>query len=51
MSSISHSLCEAQKGKVTTLIFYVDDSVVTSDDQYKINNLNGFLGKEFDIKD
>lgn len=40
-----------QKGNVTTLIAYVDDFVVTCDDYYEINNLKGFLSKEFEIKD
>lgn len=39
-----------QKWKVKALIVYVDDIVVTSYDQCAINNLKGFLGKEFVIK-
>lgn len=40
-----------QKGKVIALIVYVDDIVVTDNHQCEINNLKGFLNKEFEIKD
>lgn len=39
------------QGKVTTLIVYVDDIVVTSDDHRKIKHLKDFTGKEIEIKD
>lgn len=39
-----------QKQKVTTHIVYVDDIVVTGNDQYEFNNLKRILGKEFEIK-
>lgn len=37
--------------KVTTPIGYVDDIVVTGNDQCEINNLKGFPSKECEIKD
>lgn len=40
-----------KKGNVTTLFVYITDILVTGDDQYKINNLKGFLSKEFKKKD
>lgn len=40
-----------QKGKVTTLIVYVHDIVVRSDNQCEINNQKSFLSKKFEIKD
>lgn len=50
MSNVSYSLYKALEREVTTLIVYVDDIVVTANDQCGINNLNGFLGKGFEIK-
>lgn len=36
---------------MTTFIVYVDDIVVTIANYCEINNLKGFLGKEFEIKE
>jgi len=45
--SIRHS----KTRKVTTLLVYVDDIIVTSDDSEEIQNLKKCLLKEFDIKE
>jgi len=37
-------------GKLSILIVYVDDIIVTGDNQLEINNLKGMLAKEFEIK-
>lgn len=47
-----HTLFINQKnGKITTLIVYVDDMVITGDDPKEINELKKYLSKEFEIKD
>ncbi|BBN70448.1 hypothetical protein Prudu_1477S000700 [Prunus dulcis] len=38
------------KGKLTTLIIYVDDMIVTGDDQAKMQNLQKYLAPEFEMK-
>lgn len=37
--------------KVTSLIIYIEDIVVTSNNQCEIINLKSFWGKKFEIKD
>ena len=37
--------------KLTVLIVYVNDIIVTSDDQEEIYGLKSLLAKEFEIKD
>ena len=37
--------------KLTVLIVYVNDIIVTSDDQEEIYRLKSLLAKEFEIKD
>ena len=44
---IKHSL----QGKVTALIVYVDDMVLTGNDEEEIQRLNQSLAREFDITD
>jgi len=39
------------QGKVTTLIVYVDDIVVTGNDDKEIQNLEKSLANKFEIKD
>ncbi|KAL7585442.1 uncharacterized mitochondrial protein AtMg00810-like [Lactuca sativa] len=39
------------EGKVTALIVYVDDMVVTGDDPKEMSNLQTTLATEFDLKD
>lgn len=41
----------SKTGKVTALLVYVDDIIVTCDDSEEIHNLKNCLLKEFDIKD
>lgn len=41
----------SKTGKVTTLLVYVDDIVVTGDDSKEIQNFKKCLLKEFDIKE
>ncbi|KAL6284121.1 hypothetical protein ACE6H2_015050 [Prunus campanulata] len=40
-----------QSGKLTTLIIYVDDIIVTHDDLDEIGKLKGYLASEFDMRD
>ena len=40
-----------KNGKVTLLIIYVDDMIVTSDDTKEIKNMQKYLSSEFEIKD
>ncbi|TYJ98264.1 Retrovirus-related Pol polyprotein from transposon TNT 1-94 [Cucumis melo var. makuwa] len=42
---------EAQFGKIAILIVYVDDIVLTGDDQTEISLLKQRMGDEFEIKD
>ena len=39
------------QGKITALIVYVDDIVLTGNDMTEIMNLKRYLAKEFEIKD
>ncbi|CAL8154268.1 unnamed protein product [Prunus armeniaca] len=39
-----------QKGKVTTLIIYVDDMIITGNDKHGISQLQDYLAIEFEIK-
>ena len=41
----------SKTGKVTTLLVYVDDIVLTGDDSKEIQNFKKCLLKEFDIKE
>ena len=36
---------------ITILVVYVDDIVITGDDEYEIKNLKERLGKAFEVKD
>ncbi|VVA39997.1 PREDICTED: Retrovirus-related Pol poly from transposon, partial [Prunus dulcis] len=38
------------KGKLTALIIYVDDMIVTGDDQAEMQNLHKYLASEFKMK-
>ena len=38
-------------GKLTTLIIYVDDMIVTGDDKEEISKLEDYLATEFNMKD
>ncbi|CAL9021510.1 unnamed protein product, partial [Prunus brigantina] len=38
------------KGKLTALIIYVDDMIVTGDDQAEMQNLQKYLASEFEMK-
>ncbi|XP_024190648.1 uncharacterized mitochondrial protein AtMg00810-like [Rosa chinensis] len=42
---------ESQKGKITVLIIYVDDMVITGDDNDEIGRLQQQLASEFEMKD
>lgn len=39
------------RGKVSILIVYVDDIILTGDDQEEIGVLKGRLAREFEVKD
>lgn len=39
-----------QKGKVTPLIIYVDDIIITGDDREEICKIQEQLGTEFEMK-
>ena len=41
----------SKKGKITIIIIYVDDIILTGDNEYEISNLKKFLAQEFEIKD
>ncbi|KAM2062109.1 hypothetical protein TB2_047101 [Malus domestica] len=48
----NHTLFIKHKGgKVTLLIIYVDDMIVTSDDTIEIEQLQGYLSSKFETKD
>ena len=50
-SNADHTLfLKKQQGKVTTLIVYVDDMVITGDDIEEISRLQGQLASEFKMK-
>ncbi|CAL9024715.1 unnamed protein product [Prunus brigantina] len=40
-----------RKGKVTTLIIYVDDMIITGNDKQEISQLQDYLAIEFEMKD
>uniref|UniRef100_A0A2N9I5Z3 Reverse transcriptase Ty1/copia-type domain-containing protein n=1 Tax=Fagus sylvatica TaxID=28930 RepID=A0A2N9I5Z3_FAGSY len=44
-------LKDSNEGKITALIVYVDDIVVTGNDTVEIGKLKTYLAKEFEIKD
>ena len=50
-SNADHTLfLKKQQGKVTALIVYVDDMVITGDDIEEISRLQGQLASEFKMK-
>ncbi|KAL5567125.1 hypothetical protein UlMin_030289 [Ulmus minor] len=50
-SNSDHTLfLKHQKGKIAALIIYVDDMVVTGDDQEEIESLQRYLASEFEMK-
>uniref|UniRef100_A0A2N9FX30 Reverse transcriptase Ty1/copia-type domain-containing protein n=1 Tax=Fagus sylvatica TaxID=28930 RepID=A0A2N9FX30_FAGSY len=51
-SQADHTLfLKCDRGKLTALIVYVDDMVVTSNDEEGIRRLRDYLAKEFEMKD
>lgn len=51
-SNTDHTLfLKQQKGKITALIVYVDDMVVTGNDHEEREALQNYLSKEFEMKD
>jgi hypothetical protein len=51
-SQADHTLLlECDRGKLTALIVYVDDMVVTGNDEEGIRRLRDYLAKEFEMKD
>lgn len=50
-SDDDHTLFVKNNGKVTTLIVYVDDMVVTGNDPDEMANLQTILEMEFELKD
>lgn len=51
-SHSDHTLfLKRQNGKLTALIIYVDDMIVTGDDQKKIQRLQKYLATEFEMKE
>ena len=51
-SNSDHTLFLKKKnGKITCLIFYVDDMIITGDDEEEIGELRKNLFKEFEMKD
>ncbi|MDD0148486.1 reverse transcriptase domain-containing protein, partial [Shigella flexneri] len=47
-----HTLFIKRKnGKITALIVYVDDMIVTGDDPKEMNEFQKYLSKEFEMKD
>ncbi|BBH02385.1 hypothetical protein Prudu_012927 [Prunus dulcis] len=50
-SNSDHTLfMKHRKGKLTALIIYVDDMIVTGDDQAEIQSLQKYLASEFEMK-
>ncbi|CAL2255956.1 unnamed protein product [Prunus armeniaca] len=50
-SNSDHTLfLKRHKGKLTALIIYVDDMIVTRDDQAEMQNLQKYLASEFEMK-
>lgn len=48
----NHTLFVNRQGsKVTTLIVYVDDTIVTRNDEAEMKELECYIAKEFEIKD
>ncbi|CAL8119796.1 unnamed protein product [Prunus armeniaca] len=51
-SNADHTLfLKRRKGKVTVLIMYVDDMIITGDDTEEIDKLKHYLSTEFEMKD
>jgi hypothetical protein len=51
-SNVDHTLFYKHGAKkVTILIVYVDDIVITGDDCVEISNLKNYLAQEFELKD
>ena len=51
-SNADHTLfLKRQDGKITILIIYVDDMIVTSNDNDEMTKLKTCLASEFDMKD
>ena len=51
-SHSDHTLfLKRQNGKLTALIIYVDDMIMTSDDQKEIQRLQKYLAIEFEMKE
>ncbi|PRQ35290.1 putative RNA-directed DNA polymerase [Rosa chinensis] len=51
-SNSDHTLFIKRKnGKITALIVYVDDMIVTGDDPKEMNELQKYMSKEFEMKD
>ncbi|XP_059663880.1 uncharacterized mitochondrial protein AtMg00810-like [Cornus florida] len=51
-SNSDHTLfLKKQQGKITTLIVYVDDMVVTGNDPEEMKALKKYLSREFEMKD
>ncbi|CAL2278326.1 unnamed protein product [Prunus armeniaca] len=50
-SNLDHTLfLKRRKGKLIALIIYVDDMIVTGDDQAEMQNLQKYLASEFEMK-
>ncbi|CAL8163118.1 unnamed protein product [Prunus armeniaca] len=50
-SNSDHTLfLKRRKGKLTALIIYVDEMIVTGDDQAEMQNLQKYLASEFEMK-
>ena len=50
-SNLDHTLfLKHKKGKVTALIIYVDDMIITGDDKEEISKLKKQLGIEFEMR-
>ena len=51
-SNLDHTLfLNKHLGKITTLVVYVDDMVVTENDPHERKALHNYLPKEFEMKD
>ena len=50
-SNLDHTLfLKHKRGKITALIIYIDDVVVTGDDHEEISSLKQYLAHEFEMK-
>ena len=49
-SNSDHTFFQKHQGKVTTLIVYVDDMIITRDDVEEISRLQEHLATEFEMK-